>query len=238
MILYKHPTYKIITSLFKRYSQNHISNIVDSGCGNGYLLDLLGVSQVKNYLGYDVSNNAIKEAINKYGKYQNFKFVKIKPNRILPSPSSKVDAIFSIGVLQYLSDREIVNFFEYSKKNLKKKGKVYVSCTTDHKLYKILNIYNLFLPSHTNNRSKLISIINKKGLRVKYQKESGLFLGPLFWHNIVVFFDALDKIVFRNKGKLGFFGNSSRIIATFLLSFEHFMPFDYGYTLYMVVEKP
>ena len=121
---------------------------------------------------------------------------------------------------------------------MKSKGKIYISCTTDHKLYKILNIYNLFLPSHTNNRSKLISIINKSGLRVKYQKESGLFLGPLFWHNIVVGFDALDKIIFKTKGKLGFFGNISRIIATFLLGFEHFIPFDYGYTLYMVVEKP
>ncbi len=90
---------------------------------------------------------------------------------------------------------------------------------------------------HVNNRNKIIKLAKQSGLDCIYQKESGLFLGPLFSHNIVLFFDAIDKIVFRTKGRLGFFGKWSRLLSTYILKLEYYIPIDFGYTMYLVFKK-
>lgn len=239
MKFYLHPSYQIITSLFYKYVKIDTKvSVLDSGCGNGYLLELLGCNNVLNYKGYDVSVAAISYAKTRFGNDNKIEFKTVKVDNGMPKyKENSFDVIFSIGVLQYLNDSEIKDFFNRARKVIKNNGKVLISCTTDHSFYKWFSLYNLVLPSHVNNRKKIIKLAKEAGLKCLYQRESGLFLGPLFSHNLVLFFDALDKILFRQKGKLGFFGKGSRIISTFILQFEHYLPIDYGYTMYLVLGK-
>lgn len=236
---YTHPSYQIVFNLFRKYFPNLSGkSILDSGCGNGYLLDLINPANIHKYLGYDVSEHAIRYAKLRFKKYKNIKFLHTKPN--LNTNGFKTDyfdAIFSIGVLQYLNESEIQDFFKMSRRSLKNDGRVFISCTTDHTFYKWFSLYNLVLPSHVNNRKKLLRLAKENGLKCEYQKESGLFFGPLFSHNIVLLFDIFDKIIFRSRGKLGPIGKISRIISTFILQFEYYIPIDYGYTLYLVLKK-
>lgn len=239
MKFYLHPSYQIIINLFAEYFKTDKKvSVLDSGCGNGYLLELLGPNNVLNYSGYDVSIPAINYAKLRFSKNKNVAFKTVKVNNGMPKYDKKTfDVVFSIGVLQYLNDNEISDFFHKAKNVIKNNGKILISCTTDHSFYKWFSLYNLVLPSHVNNRKKIIKLANESELKCLYQRESGIFLGPLFSHNLVLFFDILDKIFFRTRGKLGFFGKCSRIILTFILQLEHYIPIDYGYTMYLVLEK-
>ncbi len=239
MIFYTHPSYRIIIGLYHKFVGKSKKNIViDSGCGNGYLVDLIGCKNIRYYLGYDVNKNAILFAKKRFKRCKNVNFSLTKVNDNFPKIRNNFsDAIFSIGVLQYLNNTEISDFFRTSKAKLNHKGKIFISCTTDHTFYKWFTLYNFFLPSHVNNRKSLLAIADNAGLKCIFQKESGLFLGPLFSHNLVLIFDILDKLLLRTKGKLGFFGKLSRVISTYIIQFESYLPIDYGYTLYLVLEK-
>lgn len=234
-----HPSYQIMMDLYHKFSKKKKScKVLDSGCGNGYLLELLDYEAISEYSGYDVSTAAIQYAKKRFVALKRASFKEVKINQGMPKYKSKYfDTVFSIGVLQYLSDMEIVNFFQNAKKIIQDDGLIFISCTTDHPFYKWFSLYNLVLPSHVNNRNKIIKLAKQSGLDCIYQKESGLFLGPLFSHNIVLFFDAIDKIVFRTKGRLGFFGMWSRLLSTYILKLEYYIPIDFGYTMYLVFKK-
>ena len=140
-------------------------------------------------------------------------------------------------MLQYLKDKEIDFFIKESRRVLKKGGILLISTVVDHIIYKIFNLYGLFLPNRFINRDSLIQKLRKADYNVEYQKESGLIIGPLVSHNLTIIPDALDKIFFATKGTLGFFGSTFRKIITPFLSLEYSIPLDYGYTLYLKAKK-
>ena len=238
MILYTHPTYyKMIHLMLSSFRKNQKINLLDYGCGNGYLFSILPKEKINKYSGYDVSKNSIETA-KKIINYKNASFKLIDPEKPLNlGDSNSEDVVIAIGVLQYLKDEEIDAFINESHKVLKKGGILLISTVVDHIIYKILNIYGLVLPNKFINRDNIIKKLKNANFNVEYQKESGLIIGPLVSHNLTIIPDALDKIFFSTKGSLGIFGGTFRKISTPLMALENLVPLDYGYTLYIKARK-
>ena len=224
-------TYKKICSLVDEvFATSAKLNILDFGCGNGELLEYFPQSRIKKYLGVDINDESIKKAKLK-NKAKNVSFKIIDRKNDMFGIRNSMDVIISIGVLQYMSDQETTNFLKMAKKMLKKRGILIISCATDHFIYRMFNLYGIFLPNRFVNRNWLVMLLKKIGFTVDYQKETGLLLAPLFSHNIVFFFDAMDKILFKTKGELGVVGLFVRKLAYPLLWLEASLPVDFGYNL-------
>lgn len=232
-----HPSYSIITSLLRTHIGVKQLLIVDYGCGNGTLISCLGSEAVREYVGYEVSREAIAVAENTYPE-KKFCFIQIEKNKVPHFlKRNHFDAVVLIGVLQYLTDKEIFAVLKESSKALRPGGVIVASCVTDHLIYKITNMYQFILPNRYINRKRVLAYARHFSFDPVFVKETGLLIGPLFSHGFVLFFDLLDKILFRNKGKLGPIGISMRKIAMPLMSLEYSIPFDYGYTLFLVFKK-
>jgi len=231
---YTHPTYKIMVGLFLNILKSVKSvDMIDYGCGSGYLLNILPVKKIRRYWGLETSVQAIKSAQNLFGSNPSKAFSLINTQKPLKLPSKNVDVIIAIGVLQYMTDRQINEFLIQSSKVLKKGGHLLISCVSDHWFYKFINLYGLLIPNRFIKRKWLTRKITAESFNIVTNFEKGLVFGPLFYHNIVIFFDLLDKIIFRTKGTLGLFGRASRKVAYFIADFEYLMPVDFGYTLYI-----
>jgi len=228
-------TYKKIADLALDNSEEKI-DIIDFGCGEGKLLDYFPKSKIRNYLGLDVNENSIFKAKKTY-KSSNIEFRLINNESYKFETSSKVDAVVAIGVLQYLTDSQIRYYLKESKRVLKKGGVVVVSCAVDHLPYRLFNLYGFFLRNRYIKRDWLIKEFQKLGYEIAFQQERGLILTPLFSHNIVLLFDALDKLIFRTKGVIGPVGKLARKLFAPLGFLESLVPIDYGYTLYTSVIK-
>lgn len=232
-----HPSYTVVQQLMQKYVLKK-PYIVDYGCGNGVLIDLIGQNVIGQYEGYEVNDNALKEAKRKYGKKAQTHFYKIKPG-ILPKfgKKSRVDVVVLIGVLQYLTQSEISHVLARAKYVLRPGGVIIASCVTDHWVYRVANLYRFVLPNFYINREKLIKQARTQKFIIAHNQERGLILGPLFSHGIVLVFDAIDKLLFHNRGKLGPIGITIRKLMKPLMYLELLIPIDYGYTLYLVLKK-
>jgi ubiquinone/menaquinone biosynthesis C-methylase UbiE len=208
-------------------------SIVDYGCGSGDLLNFININQIKSYVGYEVSNACINSAKNTF-KNNKLKFKKIKKNHI-PSigQDNSIDLIVLVGVLQYMTDIEISNFLIEAKRVLVKNGIIIASCATDRWVYKIFNIYRLFIPNFYINRTKLVLKLENAGFKIELEKEKGLIIAPLFSNIFSLFFDALDRLFFNSKGTLGPIGKKSRKLIKPFISKEFSLPIDFGYTLFI-----
>lgn len=233
-----HPTYQYILNLLEdNFPNKRKISLIDYGCGNGLLLEFLPNEKISSYKGFDINLDSINYAKRHYeSKKILFNLLRKEQKNSLGSPKS-VDVIVLIGVLQYMTQKEISDFLINAKKTLKKNGIILISCTTDHFFYRVFNLYRLFLPNYFININKLSQLIRISGLRIKSQKEKGILLSPLFSNVFSVIFDTLDKIFFQTRGSLGFFGRISRDIVNPLLRLEYLLPLDHGYTLFLVLEK-
>jgi SAM-dependent methyltransferase len=233
-----HPSYDYDLKLIKIFSKKKEAlDIVDYGCGNGILLDFLPKKMVKSYKGFEVSDAALKVGKAKYSK-RRAAFAKIDAP-IVPSLGRKnsIDLIILVGVFQYLSAPEVPDLLKEAQRVLRPGGILVASCVVDHWWYRATNLYRFILPNSYMNRKKLLAAAQRHKLKVVFAQERGLFIGPLFSHGVVIFFDALDKLVFRNQGKLGPIGIFARKLAKPLMSLEYKLPIDYGYTLFVVFQK-
>jgi len=81
-------------------------NVLDFGCGNGRLLELIGENENIEYFGVDVSGGLIDIAKNKY-QGQNVHFSKIDPNQTsLAFESRFFNTIYSIAVFHHFPSRK------------------------------------------------------------------------------------------------------------------------------------
>jgi ubiquinone/menaquinone biosynthesis C-methylase UbiE len=83
------------------YVKNN-DRILDYGCGNGRLLEILNNKKV-NYTGVDISGKLIKLAKQKY-KGKNIKFNKISSSRSLPFPDEYFNVATSIAVFHHFPE--------------------------------------------------------------------------------------------------------------------------------------
>src|SRR5690606_18668508 len=134
-------------------------------------------------------------------------------------------------------DSEIDHVVSEAHRVLRKGGVLVASCVTDHWIYRITNMYQLFFPNRYINRNSLVKQLQAQDLSIEHNEEKGLLIGPLFSHGLVIFFDAIDKLLFRNQGKLGPIGITMRQLFKPLMMLEYQVPIDFGYTLFLVGKK-
>lgn len=238
MKTYSH-THDYLVSLLKKYGTGKKPlTIVDYGCGSGALLSHLTDVMIKKYLGFDVNRHSITEAKKNYQHQKQYTFQLISPNTC-PSfgPKNSVDVIILVGVWQYLTLTEQKFIAHEASKVLTPKGVLLISCTVDHLIYRLLNVYRLLFPHHYIRRSEVIDLLKKASLKVVYQHESGLLLNPLFSNVIVFFFDMLDQLLHQSRGTIGPIGAWVRRVMHPVLATEFKLSIDYGYTLFIVATK-
>lgn len=236
-VIFFSPTHKLLASQLISNSAKKIS-IVDYGCGEGELLNYLDKHKISKYLGLEVNQHSILVARKKWQAHKFFYFDLINKKK-LPSLGAKnsVDAVFLVGVVQYLPVADLKHVLSEARRVLKPGGKLLLSSTTDHWIYKWLNIYRFLLPVHTVNREKMLSDIVANKLSIQRQFERGIILTPLFSNIFVLFFDVFDKIFFKTKGELGPVGRKARAIWSPVIKAEFSLNLDYGYTLFIVATK-
>jgi SAM-dependent methyltransferase len=231
------PTHKLITTLLRTNTQSKKLSIFEFGCGSGELLNVLNGSNLKYYQGTDLNADSISRAkeVHPSKKYQ---FFTNKPTQIAPHAGTKqFDAVINIGVLQYLSDKQINLLLKESKRILKSGGVVCISCATDHMIYRVLNLYQFFLPHRYINKKNLERKLVESGFSIMHSEEKGLLFTPVFSHMVILFFDAADKLIFNTKGQLGPIGTFMRKLTQPLTQLEYAIPINFGYTLFIVARK-
>lgn len=228
-------THKLIAKLLLENTTKKNIVIADFGCGDGYLINFLPLGKIKQYVGMDINEHSIKAAKIKYKNDRRFSFSTItaKSTKYF-SQRSVFDVVILVGVLQYLSMKEMSELFIQARLALKPGGLLILSCTTDHLLYRLINIYRYLYPHSFINRSKIIHILNKYNFKKVYQAEKGLILAPFFSNVLAFIFDGIDFLFFRKKGSLGPIGIFFRNVAEPFISLEYGLNIDYGYTLFIV----
>ncbi|MFA5932984.1 MAG: class I SAM-dependent methyltransferase [Microgenomates group bacterium] len=233
-----HPTYNYIFHLINEFLSNDRKvSLVDYGCGNGLFLEYFPKGRILKYLGLDINLSSIDFANKNYrSKKISFGLIRQGYPAKLGKPNS-IDLIVLIGVLQYMSQKEIDLFLKEARKVLRKDGRVIISCAVDHVPYRIFNIYRLLLPNYFINEEIFLSTVKKSDMKIIYKSEKGIFFAPLFSNVISLFFDISDKIIFQTKGSLGPIGRFGRAMVNPILRLEYSLPINYGYTLFFVLKK-
>lgn len=127
--------YKVYQLTKHGFKSHH--NLLDIGCGVGILMEPLkriGVSS-KNYVGIDISDEAIEFCKKKYPNYEFY----VCKNNTIPQLERKFDVICLFSIFTHLWPQEIIHYLKQMKYILKE---VLLTCR-DQKL--ILNRYLLFM---------------------------------------------------------------------------------------------
>jgi ubiquinone/menaquinone biosynthesis C-methylase UbiE len=113
--------------------------VLDFGCGNGRLLELIGSKNII-YTGVDVSQKLINIAKGKYIE-ENVNFLKINPSQnSLPFKDNYFNAVYSVAVFHHIPSKEL---------RLKIAKEVYR--ITKPGGYIIVTVWNLWQPNYIKN---------------------------------------------------------------------------------------
>lgn len=122
---------KSILQFVKKYVSFSNKEILDFGCGPGYLIDYLLKEPSNKVYGLDFSEESISKVNEKF-KYEK-RFGGAVSTKELPSPfpDNSKDVIFSVEVVEHLNDVELTNVLKDIYRVLKPGG--YVIVTTANK---------------------------------------------------------------------------------------------------------
>lgn len=207
--------------------------VLDYGCGDGLIIEVLGANKIRSYDGFDTSQSSIDAAKKKFNQ-QNFSFESIKQ-----VPKFKEDSytlILMVGVLQYVPNNEVMPLLKKLKKSLKKNGVLIITTTSDHWLYTMTDLYSLFLPHKRFSKLSLKRMLNEAGFNKVVVRERGFFLAPIFSHLLTPFLDGFDRVVLGHRGGIGPVGNFVRQKLRKSLYDDFFTTKDYGYTSFVVAK--
>jgi SAM-dependent methyltransferase len=159
-------------------------NILDLGCGDAYVLELLISNGIRNfkYLGLDNNQCYINRNKKKYNN-KNYKFVKINIDKI-DTVISKVDTAICHGFLHHISDDEIINLF----KIFKKKIDLIIIEPTYYKKQNFLRkiIMSMDRGFYIRQDSHLLRILKKIGFKIIFfcitEKLSRIFYSSIVIH--------------------------------------------------------
>ncbi len=231
-------THKLISQLLvSALGTKKQLSIIDFGCGAGDLLTYLdGTVHIKKYHGYDISPKAIAAAKRLFSAKE-LRFTLNKKNQKTSfGKSNSQDAVVLVGVLQYLSDSEIESLFTEAKRVLKQDGYLVLSTTTDFWFYQLINIYQFVISHRYFKPQYIVRLLGKYGFITTYLQK-GLIIAPLFSSVFSLFFDTLDKLLFKTTGELGIIGKTARKCIAPLIGLEFAIPLSAGYTTFIIAKK-
>jgi|WetSurMetagenome_2_1015567.scaffolds.fasta_scaffold203318_1 tRNA (uracil-5-)-methyltransferase TRM9 len=104
---------------------NDGDKILDYGCGNGRLLEILNEKKI-NYAGVDISGKLIKLAKQKY-QDKDIKFIKITSSRSLTFPDNYFNVVVSIAVFHHFPENYAKKMAEELHRTLKPGGKIIIT---------------------------------------------------------------------------------------------------------------
>ena len=89
--------------------------VVELGCGSGFLAKEIINYGASSYTGYDISENAISRAISLSNENNYNDKTKFYSKSILEMTELDADYVFSLGLTDWLDDKEIDHLFKISK---------------------------------------------------------------------------------------------------------------------------
>ncbi len=173
-VLSRGPTHKFIKDVLKEIKKIRAKNILDVGCGTGYVTKRIAKIN-PNIIAVDTDKKRI-ELAKEYTQYK-VDFRVIEPG-ILPFPDNSFDLVTCLEVLEHVSD--YIGFI----KELKRVSRKYVIITVPNEPY--FRLANFFrgrhlktlgnVPDHLNHFSKnSIVRILKKYFKIRKAKISAFF---------------------------------------------------------------
>ncbi len=118
---------------------NEEDNVLDYGCGNGRLLELIGNKNIK-YVGLDISEQLIEDATETYGS-EKVEFKKISPSQIsLAFPDANFNNIYSIAVFHHFPSQKYREDIAKELFRVTKSGG-----------YVVITVWNLWQPRYRKN---------------------------------------------------------------------------------------
>ncbi len=228
-------THQLIAQLVRKYVPNQL-NMLDYGCGSGLLIPALH-NPVKKYVGFDVSSSSLRALKHEHpsGSFTTQYINRDRPLDLGTAGSHNI--VVSVGVLQYMSDNQIKDFFAQSHKVLKPGGILLFSCAHSVWYFRLINLYSLLLPHRYFRIQEITGMLNEAGFRVEESFTRGAMVNPLFSYAIACFFDAVDKAIFRSSGVIGPVGTWIRARCKPILDAELQKETGRGYTLFVVARK-
>jgi len=195
-------------TLIKKYVKNY-QNILDLGCGNGRLLELIKNYKI-NYLAIDSSkkliNQALKHLDNKTIKHLKAEFKYLNILNLSQLQPQKFNIIFMFAVFNHIPSKKIrLLILQHIKKLLKPNGLLIM---TNWNLWNIKykkNIWNYKLLKHSNIKSIRHIDINSLGLGFKdiitiWQSSDKQKYEPLYYRAFTKF--ELKKLLRQSGFKI------------------------------------
>ena len=226
-----------IEKLSKQLGKKKI-RLLDFGCGSGSFLRTIPISSIESYTGYDINADSIREADRLYKRNKKIHFYTLNQKKPFTIRNNdNVDIVLMIGVIQYLTDRQIASALSLCKKVIKKNGFIIISTCSDHWFYRLIDLYGYVSPHRFISSSKIKFLLNNAGFQMNIINEIGLIIAPVFSYCLSLLFDGLD-ILFRTKekGSLGVFGEWARRITAPLILIEYQSPLNFGYTKIIIAQ--
>lgn len=211
-------------------------SLMDYGCGDGSFLNVLDLSDITQYRGYDPNTHSITTAKTKYQKQHNFFFFSDEEKEMIFKNDFFSCAVL-IGVLPYIPPLELVTTLKRIRQSLKKGGYIILSASSNYFIYTKTDIYNLLLPHRSFSKEELIYVLQQAGFKTIVVKQKGIFFAPFLSNTLLPFFDILDKVIFRTHGSLGPIGITLRNGFKPLILWEFSLPFNFGHTNFVVARK-
>lgn len=181
-VLAKGPTHKFIDNILKEIKRINSKNILDVGCGTGYVTKR--ISKINpDIIGCDTDKKRL-ELARIYTKNR-IKFVPLYIERkpLLPFPNDSFDLVISLEVLEHIQK------YKETIQELKRVSKKYVIITVPNEpLFRIANfLRGKYLkdfgnaPGHINhfNKKSIVKILRK------YFKIKKAQINALFWITVV-----------------------------------------------------
>ena len=144
-----------ITFLEVRKNIDNTKNHLDYACGPG---TFIGLYDLPNSTGVDISEKQINYALDKYSNLGDFRVINKEELK-----NSKFDVISIIGLFEFIDDQEIKNLINFLSQILNDDGKILIT-TPNYGGFMIIleKLLNLFGP--INYKNQHINRLNKKRL--------------------------------------------------------------------------